>query len=232
MLDGFVASHIRVLKEEIKDWVRGQIMEALGNFLFNTKIARAKDSNEEPLVHTAEKWGSSDGFTGSNAATGEIARPSAKSTECPGFAVGLRDGDDCVLLGRGGNLLLIPRASIRWRPKDIKQTETAMYNLAEAQGIIKINKDGAINITSTTNQKVKVDAGTGADVQINGGTAKVGRVGDKVNMGQLSLTMAMGVVTGVKWYSPDGGPGIPIAVDPAITPIYGRIQEGAERFKG
>jgi hypothetical protein len=71
-----------------------------------------------------------------------------------------------------------------------------------------------------------------ADVQINGGTAKVGRVGDKVNMGQLSLTMAMGVVTGVKWYSPDGGPGIPIAVDPAITPIYGRIQEGAERFKG
>ena len=242
-MEQLIRAYIAQLRQELREEIRQEVRQQRANSLIPTTIAKASEGgdNSDALTHSANLWGTQDGETTSNAQRGEIARPDARSIEPPGHATVPRDDDPCVVLGIGSNLLVIPLASTRWRPAGLKQSEAAVYNLAGAsgQGVVKIDKDGQITATRNgatikidKDGQITIDAAAGKDVIVNGGTAKVARVDDQVNLGGLSVTIGAGAVTSVQWSPPTGGAPITVATSPAITPLTGLVKTGADRFKG
>lgn len=101
-------------------------------------------------------------------------------------------------------------------PTDLDEGESAQY-CSKSGTIIRLDKDGKITIT----------AAPGQDVVINGGTAKVGRVGDAVNGGTVT---ALAGVTPVNFiYTPVGG--APQPASPTLILSGGKITAGADHLK-
>ena len=122
-----------------------------------------------------------------------------------------------IVLVNGGatRAVMVGAESAKYGPSDLAEGEAALYGATAA--VIRIWTDGRITID-----------GDGADVVVNGGGAKVHRVGDHGDAGTISFT-APPQLAGT-YTDPDGAThpfsvGTPIAVKTKAT-------EGAARFKG
>lgn len=145
-----------------------------------------------------------------------------------GFRSVLRQGagEGVVIAPRGGpaNAVAVAVDDQQLGPADLKEGESAQY--CKAAGTrIWLDENGVIH----------VDAASGQDVIVNGGSAKVGRVGDGCGwlVIQYTATMAGLVVTAVYWSSTN--PGLPpLGVIPPPPGTYQQelsITAGADHFK-
>ena len=115
-------------------------------------------------------------------------------------------------------------------PTDVDDGEVALYNITKA--IVRLWKSG----------KVTLDADSGQDVVVNGGTAKVARVGDTLTASaQLAAWasviesfcngIAPGTFTPLNQFAPAASPP-PGAANPGADGNLGTIQTGADHLKG
>lgn len=199
-ITAYIRESLDGLKQDLREWAREMVRESLANLLTSTTIARASEDDADPLADDVDLWGTSDGASASNAEGGERARPRARRMEQTGFACVPLEKEPSKVLGIGANLLHFAVAGTRYRPKGLKQGETAVYNLRAAgqQLVIKadkesaltisvgtflhlnVTKDGKVTIKAKDGQQVTVDSGAGADIVLNGGTLRVARVTDPV----------------------------------------------------
>lgn len=112
-------------------------------------------------------------------------------------------------------------------PQDLDVGETAVYAISKA--IMRLWKAGKLSLDS--------DTGQGADVVVNGGTAKVSRVGDTVDCGWLVFTpnVPPGGAASLAFLPPDTIPTPTPALFPpplVLLPLTGKISSGADHFKG
>lgn len=239
-MEDYIRQHLSNLRQELMEWTRGVVREWVANLLTSTTIARASESDDDPLVDDVQLWSTSDGFSSSNNDSGETAQPRARRMEPTGFACVPVKGEVSKVLGIGANLLHFAVASTRYRPKGLKQTEWAIYNLRAAgeQLVIKGNKDSEVTISVgpflhlkiDKDGKFTVDSQAGHDLVFNGGTLRVARVTDPV-----TPTTDMGVWIGAV----DAAilalkTGAPVTVPTAPANAIGLIDAatgGAERTK-
>ena len=197
MID-YINERLSDLRQSLQEWTRDMIREWVANLLTSTTIARASESDDDPLHDDADGWSSSDDMTTSNAEGGENSRPRTRRMEPPCFAYVPLEKEPIKTAGIGQNLLGFAVASTRFRPKGLKKTEWAIYNLRAAaqQLVIKGNRDSELTISVGSQLHIKVDqAGkvtidskAGQDLVFNGGTLRVARVTDPV-----TPTTAMGL---------------------------------------
>jgi hypothetical protein len=107
-------------------------------------------------------------------------------------------------------------------PQDLDVGETAIYNAAKT--IVRLWKSGKLTLDA--------DATQSADVVVNGGTQKVGRVGDTVDLGKWSVTITSGAISAISVLLPGTSTPVTIATSPAATALSGQISSGADHFKG
>lgn len=126
-----------------------------------------------------------------------------------------------IRLGASNVVFIGVAPSKGYGPTDLEDGEVAVYNLKKA--LIRLWKTG----------KITVDAESGQDVVINGGTAKVSRVGDTVDIGTFSFTPSSGtgVTAGQLVWTPPGG-GDPVTISTGGSDLTGKITSGADHFKG
>lgn len=117
------------------------------------------------------------------------------------------------------NSVVIAEESERYGPSDLADGEVAIYNKTTGTEI-RIDADG--NIT--------IDAGSGADVIVNGGTAKVARVGDTLTTSALLTTWAQAVEVFINGLVP-GTISTLWAAGPGQAGSLGDIETGADNFK-
>ena len=107
------------------------------------------------------------------------------------------------------------------RPTDGKQGDRGLYCSQKGARVhlhgAKRGKPGTLQIDSATS------APTPADVVVNGGTAKVGRVGDKVSVKIYYTTAIVMGTTVVTSISGTGGPN--------VETLTGQIDVGSDHFK-
>lgn len=123
-------------------------------------------------------------------------------------------------LGSSNVFFLGVATNTGYGPDDLEDGETALY-CSKEDTEIRLKQAGGID----------VDAASGQDVTVNGGSLKVARRTDPVRVGTLAGTNGGGAVTFT--FTPldaDGVPGTPV-VGATVT-IAGVIQDGAARFKG
>lgn len=124
-------------------------------------------------------------------------------------------------LGSSNVVFLGIAPSKGYGPDDLADGETALYCATDGTEI-RLDADG--NIT--------IDAASGKDVIVNGGSLKVARRTDPVRVGTLAGANGGGAVTFT--FQPldaDGAPSGPPLVGTTVT-IAGVIQDGASNFKG
>lgn len=102
--------------------------------------------------------------------------------------------------------VMVGAESPQYGPSDLLDGEVAFYNKTTGV-LIKLHADG----------KVTIDAPTGSDVVINGGTAKVARAGDAVDKATGSMTTWISAVSTALGLTPPTN--------------FGTVAGGAERFK-
>lgn len=126
-------------------------------------------------------------------------------------SVALR-GAEVILLGINAgrsNKVYIAAEVPDHGPGDLQPGEVCIYNKVSGT-TIKLDKDG----------NVRIDAGAGKDVIVNGGSAKVSRVGDKTkghtHTATFNLMAGMTAVTGTI----------------TIASATDEMAEGSPRFKG
>jgi hypothetical protein len=105
--------------------------------------------------------------------------------------------------------ILTGAESSEYGPSDLEEGETALYNLIGT--FVKAWADG----------KLTIDSNEGKDIVVNGGSAKVGRVGDAVAAG---TTMAAWITNVISALATLGE-----VVAPPVD--FGVIAEGANKFK-
>jgi hypothetical protein len=199
-LEDYVREHISSLRQELRDWTRETVRGWVANLLTSTTYARVSESDDDPLRHDAQGFASADGYSASNAESGEAARPKVRHMEAPCFAFVPLEKEPLKTVGIGSNLLGFGVASERYRPKGVKKGEFAVYNLrAGAQQLvirgdqdsactitvgsflhIEVDKNGRVKLAAKDGQQVRIDSGAGADIVLNGGTLRVARVTDPV----------------------------------------------------
>ena len=119
-------------------------------------------------------------------------------------------GVSAIRLGNyqaASNSVIVAEDSDRFGPGDLADGEMAIYNKVSGTTIL-LDKDGNIKIT----------AGSGADVVVNGGTSAIGRVNDAV---QVTIP------TGSFLTAASGG-----VLNAAPVTVTGKITAGAPHFKG
>lgn len=129
-------------------------------------------------------------------------------------AIVYRDGQDVVILA------LVDKG----RPKltDLEEGETRMSGAKEVVARIRIRASGAISI----------DAKAGQDVTFNGGTLKVARETDPVNVCTLTATSPSGPVTFVLVpLDASGAPGAPVTSPTVTVPAVIAHAGGAPHVK-
>jgi hypothetical protein len=142
-------------------------------------------------------------------------------------------------VGGAFNGLNVGIATDKYGPQDLNEGETCLYCNADATRVL-LTKDGDVKISSKNggmivvqnDGKITIDAASGKDVVINAGINKVSRVGDHVNLGKWHHIPASG--TGVTacqllWQDTDGGGEAAIT---SARQLDGKIEEGADHFKG
>ena len=127
----------------------------------------------------------------------------------------------CLLL-EGGATKVVVVAEDDGVSVSIEEGESAHYSSAEPTCIIKCSKVG----------KITIDAATGQDVQVNGGTHKVARADDALNVGTLSGTAGPWPV--LFTYTPGVPPaGVPVVQAGQSVHLAGIVDDatGAPNFK-
>ncbi len=111
-------------------------------------------------------------------------------------------------------------------PTDQASGDVAVYCADGAT--VRVIANGA-TILIDANGAITADCAPGQDVVVNGGTLKVARETDPVDLGYLVVTPGAGGVGAVEWLPP----GSPMPAPPAVaTPMQGAISGGAPHFKG
>jgi phage gp45-like len=127
-----------------------------------------------------------------------------------GFRSVLRQGsgEGVVIAARGGpaNAIAVAVDDQQVGPTDLKEGEVCVYNAKD---------------TGSTKCRIKLDEN--ADVSVNDGTAKVGRVGDKVSVKIYYTTAIVMGTTVVTSISGTAGPN--------VETLTGQIDRGADHFK-
>lgn len=152
----------------------------------------------------------------------ENSQPPAVQVEPFGLAFVAPLGQRAIALLRRSRGAVWPMGSRRYRPQGMKEGETCLY-CTKAGTTVWLKADGTLRIDAASNQ----------DVVVNGGTAKVARQGDRVelidriHLGALAVWMAQvesainGLVTGAVAPLSDT-----FLADPGLT-----IKDGADHFK-
>jgi phage gp45-like len=109
--------------------------------------------------------------------------------------------------GSGAGGIMVGAESAKFGPSDLEDGETALYNKTAA--VIRIWKDGRITID-----------GDNADVIVNGGGAKVARVGDKTEAHSHTVTFSL-----------TDSLNKPVTGSITLVDASPAIAEGAEHFK-
>lgn len=104
--------------------------------------------------------------------------------------------------------MIVGVSTTDYGPQDLEEGETAIWNKVNGT-LIRLKPDGSMTI----------DASSGKDVVVNGGSAKVARVGDKIQSHTHAFALTANLTTGAVTGTITAHAGVPIA-------------EGAERFKG
>lgn len=118
----------------------------------------------------------------------------------------------------GGNGLTVAEEDSRYGPGDLDEGEVALYNKVSGTEI-RIDKDG----------NIKINAASGKDVIVNGGTQKVARIDDTAKASTAMATWMGQVESGIS--GAGGTPPSPPASSFNSTSIA-KINSGADNFKG
>jgi hypothetical protein len=105
-----------------------------------------------------------------------------------------------------GNSVVVAEDSERYGPGDLNDGEVAIYN-----------KQNGTEIRLDAQGNIKITAGSGANVVVNGGNADVGRVGDQVQVTIPTGSFLVGATGGT--------------FNPAPVTVNGTITAGAPNFK-
>lgn len=135
-------------------------------------------------------------------------------------------GGECVVVApRGGpsNAVALAADNLSVGPTDLKEGEAAMYG--KAGQVLRQAEDGS----------TKIDAASGKDVVVNGGTATVAREGDEADGGALSVQIAtvagVPVISNVYYWEPGSVSATTVPAFPAKLAIKVKLGPGAPHFK-
>lgn len=187
--------------------VRSAIEARLAAFLFKSLLKG---------VGAGKKWGAD------RAGDRDGGVLDAMRVELPGLALHPLTEEPCLVLGVGPNRVLLPLSSARFRP-DTAPGDAVLYALvrdpAGRPQLQLLAKDG----------KVLINAGSNADVVVNGGSLKVARDTDPVKP-----TAAMKrVLANLIAFANGIAPGTVAPQDAVDTQLQvGAVNGGADHFKG
>lgn len=138
---------------------------------------------------------------------GLMASPAVTSTA---EAVCVRRGDELVAL------VLIDKGA---PAQSVEAGETRLYGVGSdnAAAVIRIRADGAVEVTAKSGRNVNLTVSGGGDVVLAGGSLKVARVTDPVNIGTITAIAGPYPVTfTTALQDANGTPGAPV-VGPTAT---------------
>lgn len=213
MTNGWVAG-IAALREQTKRW----ISDAVAGLLVYTLTGQTSSLGDQDFVERSD---------GTDPDTKQKTQRPVTRQEPWGHRGRPPKGVRALCLKFGSsNVVFIGVAPTQaYGPQDLDVGEVAVYNVSKA--LIRLWKDGHLT----------VDADTGKDVVVNGGSAKVGRVGDTVDIGTFAFTSTPAAGPGVSggtavltWTPPGGGS--PVTIPPSGSDLTGKISSGAPNFKG
>jgi len=109
--------------------------------------------------------------------------------------------------------------------QDLAEGETQLYSSASGAEVY-LDKDG----------NNKINAASGKDVVVNGGTAQVARKGDPITRGTLQLVATGVPISSIAWtYTPGDGSAVQSgtlnSTTPALITIHEQVDGGAPHFK-
>lgn len=142
---------------------------------------------------------------------------------------------EAVIVRRGDEAVALVVIDKGRAAQDVESGETRLYGCGASNqtAVIRIRANGAIEITTASNQPLNLTANGTGDIVLNGGTLKVARETDPVVVGVLSGATGAGPVTFTfQALDADGVPvGAPV-VDATVT-LEGFISTtgGAARVK-
>lgn len=147
------------LTQEDKEWIAGQLASALQY----GKVTRSSSNGDDAM----------DGW---------VQQIPSRRMGPWGLRALPPVGSECIGVGAGGsqaNLVMMAAETTSrtangleyaYGPKDLKEGETALYD--KAGSVLRMSQDGT----------TKIDAASGKDIILNGGTKKVARVGDRAKV--------------------------------------------------
>jgi hypothetical protein len=219
---------------QLEQMVRRVVAEEIAQFFEQTTIARSSEDDDErqDVVRLYE-----DPDSGGDPGTIDLAR-----VELWGDIGIPPNKEPAIILRRGDHGVLFPVASNRYRPRGFKRGDRVLYSSAigtmvvlrgdsddATAGQVEVQTPSGAKVIIDKDGNVKIDAAANKDVVVNGGTAKVARDGDDVNMGKFDVTIGAGAITAITWTSPSGAV---VPITPAGVQLTGKIAEGADHFKG
>ena len=194
---------------ELREWVDAKIANRLASIVWYAPVAKSSAD------------GSSDAVEGHQIDVDEPPDGVARDYQVPARRVepfGLRSvpptgvfGAVIRAMGGAANGILVGISSNRYGPSALVAGEVELYCKATGTSI-KLDENG----------KITIDAASGQDIVINGGSAKVARVGDAT----AGHTHAFGTLM-----CPNTGTGISVAITGATASQTDTIAQGADRFK-
>jgi hypothetical protein len=196
------------------EWFLDLIEGWWARHLVATTILKPDESDGDP-VDSISGW--------PNPQTQEVGQIPAARVEMFGHAYVPPRGQRCRALLRKAAGIVWPLGSKRYRPKGIKEGESCLYCTKEGT-TVWLKQDGSLQI----------NAAPGQDVVVNGGSAKVARQGDRVeitdriHLGGLAVWMAQ---VEIALNALASGSVVPLSetfvADPGLV-----IKDGADHFKG
>lgn len=204
------------LEQRLRDFgdaVRARISSALASFLMDTYFTATAEGRS--LTDAVEGFENSEG--------GAPANIDAFRMEMAGVLIIPLPREPATKIGSGATPKVFPLASDRYRPRNGKRGDIALYCLSKEQAQLWLRATGVVT----------VDAASGKDIVLNGGSRKASGVGDRVNMGKWAVKTAMvagtTVVTEIDWIEP----GILFPVPLTTTPqeLDGTVKTGTDHVK-
>ena len=137
----------------------------------------------------------------------------------------VKGGEAIVVAPRGGpsNAVALAADNLSVGPTDLKEGEAVVYG-KEGQ-VLRQAQDG----------RTTIDAASGKDVVVNGGTKTVAREGDEADGGALSVQIAtvagVPVITNVYYWEPGSVSATTVPAFPDKLAIKVKLGPGAPHFK-
>lgn len=191
----------RELRNEVKDWVRDYVSTFIKLLPYSVSTA----SGEGDKLQGYQTEGSDEEKYDYD---GRRIFPFGIRSRPPKGVFGVWIGSR----SRSGNGVIVGAESSRFGPSDLADGEVAIYNKATGC-VIKMDENG----------KITIDATSGQDIVLNGGTLKVARQTDKTIADTTMATWISAVSTFINGL-------VPASVVPPTD--FGVINGGANNVKG